>query len=65
MDCMDVLWVALSWSTGSRSAKNHWCREAQALTMSNFSSIEHSLVLVIKVVTMIKHTKLRFVGAVQ
>jgi hypothetical protein len=46
-------------------AESQWRREAQALTMSNFSSIEHSLVLVIKVVTMIKHTKLRFVGAVQ
>jgi hypothetical protein len=45
--------------------ESQWRREAQALTMSNFSSIEHSLVLVIKVVTMIKHTKLRFVGAVQ
>jgi hypothetical protein len=45
--------------------ESQWRREAQALTMSNFSSIEHSLVLVIKVATMIKHTKLRFVGAVQ
>ena len=35
------------------------------LVMSNFSSIEHNLVLVIKAVTMIKHTKLRFVGVVR
>ena len=44
---------------------SQWRREVQALIMSNFSSIEHNLVLVIKVVTMIKHTKLRFVGVVR